>query len=94
MVNSKKIKRKFSDFVLKNSTFPIEEAESGTEMMWMFKGCCPCCLSNPIEYLSNEEYNRKYPVEYNIEFGNTTIYLCGYHMKKLKEEFAEFEVKE
>lgn len=32
MISPKKIKRKFSDFVLKNATFPIKEAESGTEM--------------------------------------------------------------
>lgn len=89
----KKIKRKFSDFVLKNATFPIKEAESGTEITWMLKDCCPCCLNNPIEVLSNAEYQTKYPAKYILSFGKTNIYLCEYHFKQLKEAMAETEIK-
>lgn len=84
------IKRKISDWIYKNMTFP-QKCETGNELSWMMKDNCPCCVNNPIEVLSNEEYRKKYPAENKISLGNVTIYLCDYHMEELKNKLLETE---
>lgn len=78
-----KLKTIISNYIYKHTSFP-NECKSGLELNWMLKDVCPCCLSHPIECLSNYEYAKKYPANIKIEFGFTTIYLCEYHFNKLK----------
>ena len=84
----KTIKRKFFDLLFRNISFP-KGCESGLELNWMLKNVCPCCLDEPIEQLSNEEYRLKYPANNVITLGITKIYICDYHLKQLKEIISE-----
>ena len=60
---------------------------------YLLKDNCPICLSRPIESLSNYEYSKKYPVKNTIDFGVAKVYLCDYHLLKLKKSFDEFDWK-
>lgn len=83
-------KRKIADFALKNATFPIK-CKTGNELDWILKDNCPYCIANPIEPLSNAEYHRKYPAKNKMRFGVTTVYLCDFHLRKLKKELNNRE---
>jgi hypothetical protein len=83
-----KFKTLIADYIYKHTSFPISR-KSGLELNWMFKDICPCCISHPIESLSNYEYSNKYPASNEISLGITTVYLCDYHFKKLKNEICK-----
>jgi len=77
------LKTKIANWVLSHASFP-NKCESGTELNWMLKDNCPCCINEPIESLSNYEYRKKYPAHNQIRMGVTTIYLCDVHLNELK----------
>lgn len=77
--------RKIITYILKKSKFPYG-CESGNELDWILKNNCPCCISKPIESISNEKYKRKYPANNKITFGgNVQIFLCDTHAEELRE---------
>jgi len=82
------LKRKFIDWLYKNTTFP-NGCKHSNELVWMFKDNCPCCIANPIETLSNKEYHEKYPARNIIIIGCFKIYLCDYHLKELIEKIRK-----
>lgn len=83
---------KFFSFILKKSKFPYR-CESGNELDWILKNNCPCCISNPIERISNEKYKRKYPANNRIAFGdNVQIYLCDIHVSQLRQALDEYQI--
>lgn len=82
------IKTKISNFLLKNASFPTG-IKSDNELDWMLKGNCPCCIANPIENLSNAEYNKKYPAEYTLTLGVVKVYLCRIHYVELINVITE-----
>ena len=55
----------------------------------IFQGVCPMCVAEPIEYLTVEDYERKYPAIYHIEFGYVHVWLCKVHAKELLEELRK-----
>lgn len=57
--------------------------KTGNESKWMLKDNCPCCIANPIAYLSNAKYHSKYPPKNKLSFGRISIYLCDFHLNKL-----------
>lgn len=79
------LKTLIANFIYKHTSFP-NSCKSGLELNWMLKDVCPCCMTHPIEILSNYEYRKKYPAKNQIELGITTVYLCDYHFKKLKNK--------
>lgn len=79
-----KIKKEICDFIYKNTSFP-NGCKHGNELNWMFKDCCPACINEPIESLSNKEYREKYPAHNKIQLGVLTFYLCDVHLKELRE---------
>lgn len=79
------IKLRIFDLIFSNISFP-KYRMSGLESQWMLKDNCPCCISNPIESLSNAQYRKKYPANNVITLGGVNIYLCDYHLKELKNE--------
>lgn len=86
----KSMNRHISDWIFKNTSFP-NSCKSGNELDWMLKGNCPCCISEPIEILSNEEYHKKYPANNRLQIGIVTIYLCDIHFKLLRTEISRYE---
>lgn len=74
------------------SRFP-KDITSKNALNYLLKDNCPLCLSQPIENLSNYEYRNKYPAKNIIDFGMTKIYLCDYHLLKLKKSLDEFDWK-
>lgn len=85
-----KMGRNIFNLVFKNISFP-NGCKSGNELDWMLKDNCPCCLSEPIETLSNKEYHKKYPANNRIQIGKIAIYLCDDHLKELKSELLKDE---
>lgn len=77
------VKRKIADWIYKNMSFP-KKCKHGNELSWMIKDNCPCCISDPIETLSNKEYHERYPARNILTLGNMKIYLCDYHLEQLK----------
>ena len=55
----------------------------------IFHGVCPMCVAQPVEYLTVEDYGRKYPAIYHIEFGYGHVWLCKVHAKELLEELRK-----
>ena len=85
-----KSKRKIFDCIFKNTSFP-NGCKSGNELDWMLKDNCPCCISEPIESLSNKQYHEKYPAHNRLQIGIVAIYLCDIHFKKLRTEMSRYE---
>ena len=85
-----KISRKISNWIFKNTSFP-NGYKTGNELDWMLKDNCPCCISEPIESLSNKEYRKKYPAHNRLRLGIITVYLCDIHFKKLRTEMSRYE---
>lgn len=83
-----KIKQKILDWLFCNMSFP-KKCESGNELDWILKDNCPCCISNPIENLSNRDYHIKYPAKNRIELGSVAIYLCDVHLEELKDAMSD-----
>lgn len=83
-----KIKQKIADWVFENMSFP-RKCKTGNEISRMFKDNCPCCITKPIECLSNREYHEKYPASNKIQIGTVTIYMCNYHLKELREKLSK-----
>ncbi len=79
------VKKLFCDFIYKHTSFP-NGCKHGNELNWMFKHCCPVCINEPIESLSNKEYNEKYPAHNKIRVGVLTFYLCDVHLEEMRKE--------
>ena len=71
----------------------LKDITTENALDFLLKDNCPLCLSRPLENLSNSEYSKKYPARHTINFGATKIYLCDYHLLKLKKSFDEFDWK-
>lgn len=83
-------KEKAANWILLNTSFP-NGCISGNELNWILKNNCPCCISEPIENLSNYEYHKKYPADNRLKIGITTVYLCDIHFKELRMEMNKYE---
>jgi hypothetical protein len=83
-----RLRQKIANWVYSNIYFP-NGCKSGNELDFLLKDNCPCCISEPLEQLSNEEYHKKYPAENRITLGVTTIYLCNVHFHKLEKLMEE-----
>lgn len=55
----------------------------------IFHGVCPMCVAQPVEYLTVEDYGRKYPAIYHLQFGYVHVWLCKVHAKELLEELRK-----
>ena len=70
-------------WIKENFTRFPKGCQTGNESNWMLKDNCPCCIANPIEYLSNAKYHSEYPPKNKLRFGRISIYLCDFHLNKL-----------